>query len=366
MPRFFRLSFFLALCVLASCHVGRYFIYNFADIRDYKKFPSRPVEKGDAAFRFYTAQVPRAPKELTMGNKQVAFDDYLEKNKTVAFLIIKDDSIHYEQYWSGRDETSVIPSFSMAKSVTSMLIGCAIEDGYISSVNDSVTKYLPELSANGFGKVTLLHLLQMTSGLNYKEQYGNPFGHVAKFYYGKNLYKHSFQLTLKEAPGTEFDYVSGNTQLLGLVLDRALKGKKVSQYLTEKIWQPLGMEFDATWSIDREDGGVEKAFCCLNARARDFAKLGRLYLNKGNWNGRQIVPRSWVEASTKVDTTAGSAWFYQYQWWIPSYDGAFMAEGILGQFVYVHPQKNLIIVRLGKREANVGWWSFFAELAKAY
>lgn len=348
--------------LLSACHVGRYFWYNFADIRDYKKFPSREVEHGDSAFRFYTAHQPKFPKSAG----SVSFDEYLEKSKTVAFLIIQNDSIQYERYFDGYNDSSIIPSFSMAKSVTSMLIGCAIQDGYISSVNDSVTKYLPELRSNGFDKVTLSHLLQMTSGLNYKEQYGNPFGHVAKFYYGRNLYKYSFDLTLKEAPGKEFDYVSGNTQLLGLVLDRALKGKTISTYLTEKIWKPLGMEYDASWSLDRKNGGVEKAFCCLNARARDFAKLGRLYLKKGNWNGKQLVPKWWVEASTKAEVKNGSAPYYQYQWWIPSNDDAFMAEGILGQFVYVHPSKNLIIVRLGKRTGSVSWWSFFSELASAY
>jgi CubicO group peptidase (beta-lactamase class C family) len=122
------------------------------------------------------------------------------------------------------------------------------------------------------------------------------------------------------------------------------------------------MEFGASWSTDKKDG-VEKTFCCINARSRDFAKLGRLYLKKGEWQGQQLVPRSWVEASTKVDEQEGSAWFYQYQWWIPNKTGAFMAEGILGQFVYVDPNKEMIIVRLGKKDGNADWWGIFNALA---
>jgi CubicO group peptidase (beta-lactamase class C family) len=173
-------------------------------------------------------------------------------------------------------------------------------------------------------------------------------------------------MKLKHEPGKQFEYISGNTQLLGLVLERALKGTTVTQYLQNKLWTPLGMEFDASWSIDKKKDGLEKTFCCINARARDFAKIGRLYQNKGNWNGKQIVSKSWVEASTKLDTTEGSASYYQYQWWLPNPNVDFMAEGILGQFVYVNPSKNLIIVRLGKKEGRINWWGFFTSLAALY
>ena len=173
-------------------------------------------------------------------------------------------------------------------------------------------------------------------------------------------------MKLKREPGTKFDYASGNTQLLGLLLERSLKGKTITAYLQEKIWTPLGMEYDASWSIDQRKNGIEKTFCCLNARARDFAKLGRLYKNKGNWNGKQIVSQQWVEESTKADTTNGSVAFYQYQWWLPTPNQDFMAEGILGQYIYVNPSKDLIIVRLGKNEGKVDWWNVFVSLAAKY
>ncbi|WP_400263403.1 serine hydrolase domain-containing protein [Sphingobacterium sp. SG20118] len=221
------------------------------------------------------------------------------------------------------------------------------------------------MAKNGFDKVTIEHLLQMTSGLKFNEGYYNPFGEVATFYYGLGLRESTENLKLEAEPGTRFTYASGNSQILGLVLDRVLAGKSITDYLNEKIWQPVGMEYAASWSIDQEKNGLEKTFCCLNARARDFAKLGRLYLNQGNWEGKQLVPAEWVKESTRVDSTGGNYAKYQYQWWLPSLDGDFMAQGILGQFIYVNPHKNLVIVRLGHKPST-NWRKEFIRLAKEY
>ena len=353
---------FSFLVIFTSCKVGRFFWYNFADIKDYKIFPSRPLHKDSVAFQFTSATNGKFPKEV----EGLAFDEYLEKNKTVAFLVIKDDTIQYEKYFKGYEESSIVPAFSMAKSITSILIGIAIDEGLIKSVNDPITDYVPELKKNGFEKVSIKHLLQMTSGIEFNESYINPFGHAASFYYGTNLRKEIRKLKLKSEPGTKFEYVSGNSQLLGLVLEGAIKNKSVTQYLEEKLWKPLGMEYDASWSIDRKKNGLEKTFCCINARARDFAKIGRLYLNSGNWNGKQIVSKEWVEQSTKPEKSAGSVPYYQHQWWIPTPKGDFMAEGILGQFIYVNPSKKIIVVRLGKSEGKTDWWKFLPSLAKGY
>jgi CubicO group peptidase (beta-lactamase class C family) len=362
-----RLIIALTTAVFCSygCQVGRMIIYNFADIDDYKIFPEHNIESSGHAFQFHRTEKGRFPKSLSSEDKNYTFEEYLERNKTVAFLIIQNDTIQYENYFNGYDDSSIVASFSMAQSVTSMLIGCAIEDELIQSVNEPVTNYLPDLKENGFEKVTIEHALQMTSGIKFNESYANPFGHAATFYYGTNLRKAVNKLELESEPGKNFNYVSGDTQLLGMVLESALKGKTISAYLEEKLWKPMQMEFGASWSIDREKNGVEKTFCCLNARARDFAKLGRLYLNKGNWNGKQLVPQSWVEQSTKLDYSSG-AWFYQYQWWLPTKDGDFMAQGILGQYIYVHPAKNLIIVRLGSNYGKTDWYNFLPSLAKLY
>ncbi len=349
---------------LSSCKVGRFFIYNFADISDYKKFPSREIRNDSVVFTFSEYQDEVIHK--VYGTNDTLLKPYFEDEETVAFLIIHNDTIKYERYFEGYDETSIVPSFSMAKSILSILIGCAIDEGLIQSTDEPVTNYIPELKENGFDKVTILHLLQMTSGLKFNEGYYNPFGEVATFYYGTNLRKAITKSKLEVEPGKRFDYVSGSPQILGLLLERALKGKTISEYFQEKLWMPLGMEYDASWSIDRKKNGLEKTFCCINARARDFAKIGRLYLNNGNWNGEQIVPENWVSESTKVDTTGGSVWYYQYQWWLPSLDGDFMAEGILGQFIYVNPSKNLVIVRLGKKHGDVNWAGLFVKLASVY
>jgi CubicO group peptidase (beta-lactamase class C family) len=314
----------------------------------------------------------------------------------VAFLIIRNDSILYEKYFNGRNEESFVPSFSAAKSFVSALVGIAIGEGKIKNVDQSITDYLPELlkADERFSKITIKDLLNMRSGILFTESYLNPFGNVAKSYYGRNLLAQMNILKIKEDPDKRFDYVSMNTQLLSFIVERAT-GKKLPDYLDEKIWQPLGMEYDATWSIDSKKHKEAKAFCGLNARARDFAKFGRLYLNKGNWNGKQIVPEDWVDASTTVNKTTQN-FFYTYQWWhnverknlsdtinkngisrISTYtdkDGKtfqylqkpmndFFANGLLGQFIYVYPEKNVIIVRLGKN-SKVNWPKLFNKIAK--
>lgn len=209
--------------LISSCKFGRMAVYNFADIKDYKIFPSRPLHVDSIKYNFYTTGTEKYPKELN----NVPIDKYLEDNKTVAFMIIKNDTIQYEKYFNGYDRESIVNSFSMAKSVTSILIGCAIDEGLIKSVDEAITNYIPELRKNGFEKVTIKHLLQMTSGIKFNESYINPFSDAATFYYGANLRKEIRKMKIKNEPGTHFNYASGNSQLLGLVLERSLKDKQL-------------------------------------------------------------------------------------------------------------------------------------------
>ncbi|MDX1463586.1 MAG: serine hydrolase [Marinirhabdus sp.] len=347
-----------------SCKISRFAYYNFANITDHKIFPKRVVEKPETAFQFEYSEknLPIDSLSATSNGvtKKVSFNDYLEQNETVAYIIIKNDSILYENYLNGYEESSIVNSFSMAKSILSILVGIAIDEGKIESIDEPIIRYLPELTNKGFDAVTIDHLLNMSSGIDFNESYKNPFGDAATFYYGTNLTKASFNLKPKYPPGTRFKYSSGDSQLLGLVLASALKDQSISSYLEEKLWKPLGMEFDASWSLDRKDG-IEKTFCCVNARARDFAKIGRLFMNNGTWNGKQIVSESWVKQSTKIDTTHGKKATYQHQWWINPEDKSFEAEGILGQHIYVHPEKNVVIVRLGKKVGKTGAWSGLAK-----
>ena len=360
----------LLVLLVSGCTMGRFVKWNFADRRDHKKFPSRPLPASTTPYQYALAAKEMAPKTIAVKGRDIPFDTWLEDHKTVAFLIIRHDTILYERYFNGYDEAHVHPSFSMAKSVVSMLIGTAIADGLIRDVQQPVTDFIPELKANGFEKVTIEHVLQMTTGIDFSESYVNPFGTVAKFYYGRQLTKYTLDLKLERAPGTEWEYVSGDTQLLGLILTRALQAKgdprTLTQYLSDRLWTPLGMEHASSWSIDHKGDGIEKAFCCINAPARDFAKLGSLYLKKGVWRGEQIVPEQWVTTSTKAVTTNGGAGFYRYQWWLPSSDGDFAAEGILGQYIYVDPARELVMVRLGAAYGGMDWKIVFRSLAPLY
>ncbi len=371
-----RLTIASLCCLLccSSCHVGRFFIYNFADIKDYKKFPAHTVARNGAAFRFISSAnirndsaIIRLPREVTVKDKQYTFEQYLERTKTVAFLVIRNDSLYYEKYFDHYDQSSIVPSFSAAKSFVSALVGIAIGEGYIKSVDQPITDYFPALDKEKFGKITIEHLLDMQSGLAFNESYFNPFGDVAKYYYGTNLKKYVSRLKVKEAPGQHFEYTSLNTQLLGMIVSQAT-GKTLAAYLQEKIWQPLHMESDASWSIDSKKGQTEKAFCCLNAIARDYAKFGRLYLNGGRWDGRQVVPAEWVKRSVTFDRPKNNG-IYSYQWWHNrGPDGQtpdFMAVGLLGQYIYVHPQSGIIIVRLGKQEGkHTDWKRMFLAIAE--
>ena len=355
------------LC-LASCHVGRSLIYNVADIRDERKFPSRPLTRSAKPFRFIEPLRERSPRSITTDGTELLFDEFLKSKGTVAFCVIHRDTMVYERYFRGFDSAARVPSFSMAKSVTSILIGCAMEDGLIQSVEQAVIDFIPEWKGRGLDAVTIRHLLQQTSGVRFDENYFNPFGHAAAFYYGRDVREKVFSLDPERAPGTAFKYTSGNTQILGLVLERALKGKTITQYAQEKLWTPIGAEHLATWSIDQKRDGMEKTFCCINATAVDFAKIGRLYLNNGQWDGQQLVPESWVRESTTPDTTAGGARFYKYQWWLPGPDaGDYMAKGLFGQYIYVNTVHDIVIIRLGRREGkNVSWPRLFRTLAEAY
>ena len=343
--------------MLAGCHVPRFFVYNFAGIKDYKKFPARDIAREGKAFVFPTPVHPKSSDQLfentRMGRDADSFEDYISDEKTVAFLVIHHDTLVYEKYFARRDSSSVIPSFSMAKSYLSAMIGIAIAEGYISDVQQPVTTYITEWQGTAFDRITIENALRMESGIEYVENYYNPFGNVATAYYGTNLYRHLSRVTVGNAQG-QFDYKSIDTQLLALVLERAV-GKKPGVYLEEKIWKPMGMEYDATWSLDSRRNDTEKGFCCLNARARDFAKFGRLYLHNGNWEGKQIVPKAWVENSTQGRTG------YGYQWWL-GHDH-FSAVGFLGQYVMVFPEQDAIIVRMGKNYGDISWRSLGRDIA---
>lgn len=355
----------MIVSLLTACHVGRYFYWNYADINDYKKFPAYPVQCPDQKFSFIETETPvhpTLPENYSIPGQSKGFDDFLEQNNTVAFLIIRNDSILYEKYFDGLSKESLLPSFSIVKSLVSALTGIAIEKGHIKSVDDAVTDYVGGFKNPGFEHIRIKHLLNMQSGIRFREGYANPFGEMAKFYYGRNLKKYTLSLKVDKAPGQIYEYQSANTQILSMVLEHAT-GLKIHQYLEQQIWRPLGMEYDASWNYDSKKHGNIKAFCCLNARAIDFAKFGKLYLDRGRWHDQQIISSSWIKetenASSQFADAAGYP--YHYHWRIKN-DGALFAKGILGQYIYIDRSKNVIIVRFGKKNGDIDWPSFFESL----
>lgn len=342
----------LLIFTLQSCHIGRMVRYYKADIDDHKIFPYTEVNTGDQTFYFEDARDSELGKRLdtltfsVKGNREVMSTILDKYTETSAFLVIKNDQVVFENYYEGYKRDSISNIFSVSKSVTALLMGIAIDDGIIDNVNDPITKYIPELSeANPtFDKLTIEHLLNMRSGLKFDESYSSPFDEVSKLYYGRKQLKQISKYDFIHEPGTYHDYQSVNTTLLGIAIERASQ-KELGKFLEEKLWIPLQMENPATWSVDDNTNRNTKAFCCLNTTAIDLAKIARLVLNKGKFNGKQIVSEQWI---SKIRTPNTDNDCYQYQWYSSDCSEDFMAIGILGQHIFVGPSDNVIIIRLGK------------------
>lgn len=270
------------------------------------------------------------------------------KFQTVAFLVAQHGKLIHEEYWAGYSALSATNSWSMSKSILSLLVGCAIKEGKIKSVEQDVGDYIPEYKNTG---LKIKHVLTMSSGINFKEQYKNPYGYAAKALYGDNLVSLNKRYRVNNQPGKYFIYLSGNSQLLSFLLQKAT-GKSVSEYASEKLWRKIGAEHPAYWSLDRK-GGNEKGFCCFHSNARDFAKLGQLMLQKGIWKGESLIPMSYFKQSiTPAPTLQLNGKpndLYGYQWWIIKYKGLdiFYARGINGQYIITIPAKDMVVVRLG-------------------
>ena len=378
---------FLSAILLSSCYVFKAYRFRNFELKDLDKMDATQLPPAVVPFQF---------SYDTARNRQLTqyLDENLAQSRTYAFVVIRNDSVLYERYFGEVTDSTKLPSFSVAKSFTSTLLGMALHDGLIKSLDEPITHYLPELRKEdkGFDKVTIQHVLDMRSGVKSNENYSNPFSDVLKMGFASSVSKPALKTSLEQPPGS-FEYKSVNTQLLALVVEKAT-GRKLHDYAREKLWQPLGMQHPATWNIDKQQ--TARAFCCINAAAIDYAKFGRLFLNNGVWEGKQLISADWVKRSTSLDTMQAYGG-YKNHWWssltrvsfnekekatlfatskqkasiktypvkesdknrfVVEYREAYHAEGILGQYVYVNPAKKLIIVRLGHN------WShprFYAE-----
>jgi CubicO group peptidase (beta-lactamase class C family) len=329
---------------------------------DYKNYGFHTIDNAPAAFHFAPGPRDSIPEtvEYREGDvtKRVALSELLRSTGTHAFIVARDNQMLYEEYFNGFARDSLCTSWSLSKSFTGALVGIAISDGYIKSLDDPITNYIPELKGQGFDAITIRNLLTMGSGIQYRIGFFPWDEFVLAGYYPNLRQLLLSDLKIIEPPGQSFHYNNFNTELIGMILERTT-GMAPSKFLQEKIWKPIGMEYPATWSIDSEQDGFEVTPILLNARAIDLAKFGRLYLNNGNWEGKQIVPEHWVIDSTANDPNDHRPWetfsrwqngggYYKYFWWGVSHgddDYSFMGIGTYGQFIFVSPKTKVVIVR---------------------
>lgn len=388
------------LPLFISCSVlTRYAKYGSEDIDDYKVFPKYEFEENAQKFTF----------EDGHSTQLDSLESLLEKTSTRAFIVIKNDSILFEKYFRNYKRNDIYNVFSVSKSVTSLLVGIASDEGYIKSTDEPVTNYIKELKNinSTFERLTIKHLLDMRSGIEFDEDSRRILSPVASLYYGKNQLDVIKKLKFKTEPGTTHEYQSVSTAILGIVLERAI-GENIAQYFEEKVWIPLGMENAGSWSLDSENGSA-KAFSGLNISAIDLAKIGRIYINNGKFGDKEIVSESWIAESLTPNTSNNgyqNQWYsdfanvrdemrnsyfkdstvlmdiwkekYQskyplfslskispkgyrkeyvrkymwpdeneYRWLMNIYTGQFYALGIFKQLLYIDPAKKIIIVRLG-------------------
>ncbi len=283
---------------------------------------------------------------------------YLDSMETVSFLIVRKDSILVEDYRNGWSDSMTSNIYSCTKSIVSLLAGAAYDEGCIASLDDPVSEYIPSYTKGLQAEVTVKDLLTMSGGMAWDEAYSSLFSLTTHGYYGNDLFDLVTKLEVSEKPGLQYDYRSGETQLLAFVVEAAT-GTTLSAYAEEKLWKPLGAEHDAYWLLDKENGD-EKAFCCFHTTARDAARFGALMLDYGKWEGQQIISRDYMQQALSPAVHLKNEWgedsldYYGYQFWIQKYKGREyrLMRGMLGQYIVAIPEYDAVMVRLGKKRSD--------------
>lgn len=332
--------------------------HSTAYLEDYKKFDNQPIENG-------TPQPWPNHKNYNTVTETTALNKINKANGTIAYVIIKNDSIWFENYYDGFNEDSQSNSFSMAKSYVSGLMGKAIQEGYIKSLEQPVSDFLPTFKTGLAAKMTVGDLSSMASGTNWDEAYYSPLSITTRAYFDDDLEKVILGLKVVEQPGKKYKYASGDTQMLAMVIEKAT-GKKLYTYLQESFWKPLGCENQTLWQVDSENHDLVKAYCCIASNAKDFARFGKLYKDHGKWNGKQLLDSAFVAKSIKPRFKESPE--YGYGWWLKQQNGKhfFMMRGHLGQYVIIEPDDNVIIVRLGHSKGNNTEVGSFTEDISVY
>lgn len=357
-----------------------------SQITDYRHFDNAPIRRAAEP-----SPLPAEPAALQWpgGQDEATSMADLAKRGSVALLVARRGQLVVERYFNGYDADSMATSFSMAKSVVSLLVGIAIDQGRIASIDEPVTTYLPELLANDprFAHIRLRHLLSMRSGIRFDEGYDTPWTEAARFYLAPDMRREVAALRIQRAPDQAYSYQSGDTQLLAMAVERAT-GQALAPYAERMLWQPLGAQHDASWSLDSAAGGVARGFCCLNARAVDYLRLGLMVLGEGQYNGQRIVSADWLRQSTAAqaglpgaDDAAQrnierpgqpQAAFYTWQWrrrpllgLTPAQPSAMVyAQGLYGQILLIDPTTQTVALRLGRDTGGRHWPIWLDQLVR--
>lgn len=342
--------------ILKGVRVVYFTGHNSAFIDDYAYFENDIIEKSDHPEPWINHKdynTIEATEKLSTANKDWG---------TIAYVIIKNDSIWFEKYYDEFDENSQTNSFSMAKSITTSLLGKAIMDGYIKDLDQPISDFYPEYANSA---TTVGDLASMASGLDWIESYTSPFSVTARANYDDDLAETILNQKVTNPPGVSYEYLSGNTQLLGMIIQKA-SGKQLASYLSESFWKPMGSVNDALWQLDDDKNRLAKAFCCISSSAKDFARFGKLYKDHGKWNGKQLLDSTFVAKSIKPRFAESPE--YGYGWWLKKQNGKqfFMMRGHLGQYVIVQPEDNIIIVRLGHHKSPEEGKPTFTEDISTY
>jgi len=330
--------------------------------RSAELFPHSTMPAAASPQKFPQAARLQLPPSFSHQGQTYETQAFLETTDTAALLVLKNGEIIYENYWLTGGPNVNWLSMSVAKSFVSATLGIAVDEGFVKSIEQPITDYVPSLAGSAYDGVRIKDILQMSSGARWNEDYSDPDSDVMRFAeifaLGGSLNEFTATLQRQRPPGTFNQYNSADTQALAMLISQAT-GRSLTDYMTEKLWLPMGPENDAYWMLDAE--GVEMAFGGLNATARDYAKLGELFRLKGRRDGRQIVPEAWVHASITPDAPhlmAGNnpnsdyPMGYGLQWWVPEgTEGEFSAIGVYNQFIFVNPTRNTVIVKLSANNA---------------
>ncbi|HEX3407129.1 MAG TPA: serine hydrolase [Caulobacteraceae bacterium] len=313
-------------------------------------YPVRVIRRSSRPVPLRPGPSIELPSRFAFEGREIDTAEFLADMEATGLLVLKDDRLVFERYWLGYDATTQVASWSVGKSFVSALVGIAIDEGAIGSIEDDVARYAPELKGSAYDGVRLKDVLQMSSGAKWNEDYSDPQSDINRWLRllaeGGSIDAFAASSVRECDPGTVNRYSTTDTHVLGMVVRGATR-RSLTEYLREKLWDPLGAEADAFWVVDST--GVEVAGGGLSATLGDFARLGVLYLNGGMWNGRQIVSEDWVKASVTPDAPhlmprPGSAG-YGLQWWVPDPSGAYTAIGAYNQFVWVDPASRTVIAK---------------------